>query len=157
MTGQAVSDLLNVSPRWLAKLEEQGFAKRLENKQFDVIDVCLGYIRWLKDDARLNNKTAGAKRKEDAQALKVEIEIAEKLGRLVDMETVELAFLEMFTAVRTEIGAVPAGVTRDLQIRAEIETLLNGAFDRCQAAFEALRQALRSNCPDLDALEEGEP
>ena len=100
MTGQAVSDLIGFSPTMLRKLEQQGFVERLEpGGRFDAGAALLGYIRWLRDDARRSTKTNEGKRKETAQALKVEIEIAKELKELVDVETIEETFLEMFTTL----------------------------------------------------------
>ncbi len=156
MTGQAVSDFLGFTPQWLKKLEQQGFVDRLDNKLFDAGAVCLGYIRWLKDDARRNNKTEGAKRTEAAKALKVEIENAKALHEVADFETIELTFVEMFTTLSSEVFSVPAAFTRDLPQRAALETLINGAFDRCRQTFDATIAALRSGAPVLDAEEDGE-
>ena len=157
MTGQAVSDHFGFSPRWLKKLEDEGFvARRDDTKLFDAGEVASGYIRWLKDDARRNNKTEGAKRTEAAKALKVEIENAKALHEVVDFETVELTFSEILTTLRNEVGSVPAAYTRDLTQRGALEVLFNGAFDRAREAFEATIAALESGAPTLDADEEAE-
>ena len=156
MTGQAVSDFIGFSPTMLRKLENQDFVERLASGKFDGGAALLGYIRWLKDDARRNNKTEGAKRKEAAQALKVEIDNAKALHELVDFDTIELSFSEIFTLLRSEFDALPAGVTRDLDLRAAMETYINGVFDRCRSRFEAEVKALQSGRPMLDGEESGE-
>ena len=157
MTGQAVSEHFGFSARWLKKLEDEGFvARRDETKLFDAGEVARGYIRWLKDDARRNNKTEGAKRTEAAKALKVEIENAKALHEVVDFETVEVTFSEILTTLRNEIGSVPAAHTRDLAQRGALEALINGAFNRCSEAFAATVAALQSGAPVMDADEEAE-
>ncbi len=155
MTGQAVSDLLGFSPRWLNKLVSQGLVERKENGLFDLVEVCLGYIRWLKDDNRRNSKTEVAKLKEAEQVRKLKLENAKLEGELADMETVETVFLEMFTTLRANIDAVPAGVTRDLAQRAEIQKRIDLAFETCRKTFEATHRSIRDGCPSLPRDEDG--
>ncbi len=157
LTGQAVSDLIGFTPTMLRKIEQQGFVTRGEDKLFDPAEAVQGYIRWMKDEARRSSKTEGAKRTEELRQRKLEIDIAKEMHELVDVETVEVTFTEIFTTLRLDIGSVPAGVTRDLELRTEIGTLINGAFDRCRAKFDATVAALQGGRPVLDALEDGEP
>ena len=156
MTGEAIADYLGVSPRWLSKLAAEGFIVRGASKLFDGGEVCRGYIAWLKDDSRRSAKTETAKRKEAAQAEKYELENARLKNELVDIDTVEASVAEIFTLLRAELGAVPAAATRDLALRAEIETHLNHAFDRCGARLAAAREALASGRPVLDGDEEAD-
>lgn len=156
MTGQAIADYLGVSPRWLTKLEAEGFLGRQASKLFDGGAVCRGYIAWLKDDSRRSSKTETAKRKEAAQAEKIELETELLKNKLVDLETIEAAFAEIMAILRSELGAVPQGITRDLALRAEIESRLNDAFDRCGARFAAAQEALASGSPPLEGDEEGD-
>ena len=157
MTGQAVSDFLEFSPTWLKKLEQQGFVERLENKLFDGGAVCLGYIRWLKDDARRGSKTEGAKAKEAEQLRRLQIENAKMVGDLVDFEMVEAFFAESHTKLRSIFGGIPAGLSRDPELRALLEKRLNAGFDEYRAAFEAMAAAVRDQRPALEGDEEGEP
>lgn len=129
LTGQAVADLLGCSAPWIRKLELQGFAERKENGLFDPLQAALGYIKFLKDAERRSSKTEVGKLKEAEQLRKLQIENAKAIGELIDVETVEIAFVEMFTSCRNAMAGVPAGVTRDLELRAEIEKLQNIAFD----------------------------
>ncbi len=157
MTGQAVSDLIGFTPTMLRKLEQQDFVERGEDKLFDPTAAVQGYIRWLKDDARRSSKTESAKRIEALREERLELELAAYKNSLGDLESYELTFVEMFTTLRNEVEAVPAGATRDLALRAKIEKLINGAFDRCRDKFENTLAALRSGGPVLDDAEAGEP
>lgn len=158
LTGKAMADYLGFSGPWLHKLEQQGYVERTEAGLFDAGAVCLGVIRWHKDTDRRNSKTESAKRKEDLQAKKLEIEIAAKLGELVDWDTVQFAFQEMNTICHSEVCATPAAVTRDLELRAKIEAYLNGCFERMQERFRALETKVRSDDPKAfeDEAEDGD-
>ncbi len=129
VTGQTAADLLGCSAPWIRKLEVQGSVERKENGLFDPFQVALGYIKFLKDAERRSSKTEVGKLKEAEQLRKLQIENAKAIGQLVDVETVELAFAEMFMLCRNAISGVPAGVIRDLKVRAEIEKLQDAAFE----------------------------
>ena len=157
MTGQAVSDFLGFSPTWLKKLEQQGFVERLDNKLFDAGAVALGYIRWLKDDARRTSKSEGAKAKDAEQVRRLQIENAKMVGELVEFEMVETFFAESHTKLRHAFGGIPAGLTRDPELRALLEKRLNAGFDEYRATFETMATAVRDQRPDLEGDEAGEP
>jgi hypothetical protein len=156
MTGQAISDYLGFSAAWLSKLEKAGRVKRKASGFFDGGEVCKGYIAFLKDDTKRSNKTNAANRQQIARAEKLELENAAKKGELVEIETVQEIFAEIFAILRQELGGVPASSTRDLKLRAEIEKRHNDAFDRCGARFASARQALRSGRTILEGDEEAE-
>ena len=157
LTGQAVSDLIGFSSTMLRKLEDQGFAKRGDDKLFDVVATLLGYIRWLKDDARRSSKTEGAKAKEAEQVRRMRIETAKILGQLVEWDEVEIFFTEAMTELRNIFGGIPAGLTRDPELRALLEKRLDAGFDESRAAFEKLAAAVRDQRPLLDDEEDPEP
>ncbi len=156
MTGQAVSDLLGVTPQWIAKLEKEGFAQRGEDKLFDVVETLLGYIRWLKDPARRTTKTEGAKALEAEKLRRMKIDTAKVVGELVDFDLVETFFAESMTELRNAFGGIPAGLSRDPEMRDVLEKRLNAGFDQYRAAFEAMATAVREGRPALDGDEEGE-
>lgn len=59
-------------------------------------------------------------------------------NELIPIEDVAITVEEIFTALSNEMRGFPAGATRDLAVRAEIQTALDGAFDRCRASIEKL-------------------
>lgn len=157
LNGQAVSDFLGFSPRWLKKLEDQSFVERGDDGLFDAGAVALGYIRWLKDDARRPTRTEGAKLKEAEQLRRLQIENAKLIGELVEFEMVQAFFAESHAHMRHVFGGIPAGLTRDPDLRDAIEKRLNAGFDEYRSRFEAMAAAVREQRPALDGDEEGEP
>ncbi len=142
-TGQAISDYLGFTPQWLAKLEKQGFVERRDSRLFDAGAVCRGYIAWLKDESRRSSKTEIAKQRDAEQLKKLRIENAKALHQLIDMETIEASFAEIFTLLRATLGSVAAGCTRDVALRQKIDELHDHAFERARLQFEQLQEQLR--------------
>jgi hypothetical protein len=67
------------------------------------------------------------------------------------MEDVEVAVSSIFATLRAELSGLPASVTRDVKLRAEIEKGLNAAFARSQGKFREASEALRSGRDPLGA------
>ena len=100
LTGQAVSDMLGFSPRWLSKLVDQGYAERKENGLFDLGEVALGYIRFLKDADRRAARNAPSDGLRQAQIRKLEIENARMLDSLIETDLAEKCARQMMTVIR---------------------------------------------------------
>lgn len=136
--------LLMVTDQWIRDLAKKGYVPKPENGMVPLVAVVQGYIRWLKDEERRTSKTATASKVQEERALEIKQRREVAAGNLVYMNTVETMFADVFGVLRSEFAGIPAAATRDLSIRAEIESRQNDAFARARERFAKQSAALRS-------------
>lgn len=142
-TASAVK-LLMLSEARLRQLASQGHFPKAVRGHYQLVPLVQGYIKFLKDEERRTSIVQADSGLKAARQRLVEISIAEKEGRLIDMEDAEAAFEHAIGVFRSELDGLPASVTRDRKLRAAIEQGLNGAFTRCEARFREAGKALRA-------------
>lgn len=136
---------LDLSRQRVGQLEAEGVFKRIEGTtRFDVGACTIAYIRWLRDENRRGSKSSGASVFQQARTREIEQRIAREDGKLVPIEEVQAGVADILGTYRAELSGVPAASTRDLDVRAAIESNLNGAIERCRARFEAMEGDLRA-------------
>ncbi len=136
-TAQAAT-LLMVSDQWIRDLSKKGYIPKPENGVVPLVATVQGYIRWLKDEERRTSKTAAASRVQDARAQEIELRLAREKKDLIHFDDSFAAIDLVFGLLRPELSGVPARVTRDLQLRRDIESEIDGALER---ACDRLEQA----------------
>lgn len=144
LTATEAANLLNISGQWLRKMVDAGYVEKSSRGRYPLVSTVQGFVRYLKDEERRTSKVQADTGLKAARQREVELRIAEKEGRLVEMSDVEGAFSHILGIFRTEIDAVPSSVTRDRDLRAEIERGLNGAFTKCESRFLEASVALRA-------------
>lgn len=128
----------DVSKQRVSQLEADGTFVRNAAGRFDRRANVIRYIRRVRDESRENSRSAEAKRFVEAKARAVELRNARLENDLIPIEDVAITVEEIFTALSNEMRGFPASATRDLAVRAEIQTALDNAFDRCRARIEKL-------------------
>lgn len=146
-----IAVLLMLSTERIRQLVNAGYIPKIGKGKYAVIDAVQGYIRFLRDEEKQASKSAADSGLKAARQREVELRIAREEGRLVDMEDVEAVVSNVFATLRAELTGIPAAVTRDVKLRAEIEKGLNGAFARSQGKFREAGEALRSVSDPLGA------
>lgn len=154
ITVAQASKLLMVTPQWLRQLAAKGYIPKAIKGQYPLVAAVQGYIRWLKDEERRTSKVQAESGLKAARQREVELRIAEKEGRLVDMEDVEAFFAFNAATFRAELEGVPASVTRDLKLREAIEQAINGAISRFERRFREAGEALRAGRDPLGTTAE---
>lgn len=144
MTPGQASKLLMLSLERLRQLARMGYIPKATKAGYPLDPTVQGYIRFLKDEERRTSKVQAESGLKAARQREVELRIAEKEGRLIEMEDVEAAFVHVLGTFRSELDGLPASVTRDRELRAAIEQGLNGAFSRCETRFREASEALRA-------------
>lgn len=148
------SRLLMVTDQWLRTLASRGYIPRAVKGKYPLVGVVQGYIRFLKDEERRTSKVQAESGLKAARKREVELRIAEREGRLVEMEEVEAAWNSVISTYRSELDGVPASVTRDLAIREAIEVGINGAIARAEKRFREACEAIRTGRDPLGAAAE---
>jgi hypothetical protein len=157
ITASQAAKLIMVTPQWLRQLVAKGYVPKAAKGLYPLVGVVQGYIRWLKDEERRTSKVQAESGLKAARQREVELRIAEREGRLIDLDDVDNFFAHNTSVFRAELEGIPAAVTRDLALRKEIEQALNGAISRFQRRFAEAREALRKGddplgtSPDDDA------
>lgn len=151
ITAAQAAALLLVSPEWLRLLAQKGHFPKAVKGRYPLVAVVQGYVKFLKDEERAGTKVHAESGLKAARQREVELRIAKEEGRLVEMDEVEAVVASILSTLRAELGGVPASVTRDVGLRAEIEKAHNGAFARSQAKFSEASAALRSGRDALGA------
>lgn len=144
ITVAQASKLLMITPQWLRQLAAKGYGPKAVRGHYPLVGVVQGYIKWLKDEDRQSTKAHADTGLKAARQREVELRIAEKEGRVVDMEDVEAFFAFNAATFRAELDGIPASVTRDLKLREAIEQAIDGAISRCERRFREAGEALRS-------------
>lgn len=154
ITVAQASKLLMVSGQWLRQLASKGHIPKAVKGKYPLVAVVQGYIGFLKDEERRTSKVQADSGLKAARQREVELRIAEKEGRLVDMEDVEATFNDILGTFRAELNGIPAAVTRDMKLRVSIEQGIDGAVARSEKRFLEARAALQSGRDPLGSAAE---
>lgn len=134
--------LIGKSAQWIRRLIAEGFIPKQTDGTVLERDVYLGYIRWLTDEQRRATKVAAESRVRDARAREIELRIAEREGRLIEIVDMEEVLDEYGGMLRAELSGLPARVTRDLVLRRTIEQAIEDILNRVTAAAQQARDRL---------------
>lgn len=128
--------LLGVTPVRIRQLIAEGYIAKTGRDRI-VLEVAVqGYLRFRNDDNRRSSKSASASRVQDARAREIDLKVAEREGRLVDIvEHIDL-FAEVFGALKAGLAGVPARLTRDMSFRRKIEQEIDDVLRQCADRFE---------------------
>lgn len=130
LTRAEAAQALGKSEAWTRKLIAQGYIKKQSDGRCRLEDVFLGYIAFLTDEARRATKVQAESRVRDARAREIELRIAEREGRLIQVTDMEEVVDDYAGMLRAELAGLPARVTRDLVLRRTIEQAINEILAR---------------------------
>lgn len=146
--GQAAR-LLGRSERFVQKLRAEGWISTAGRGRYPLGDLVRGAMAY--QDAQI--KKAGASAVTDrvtaARTREIELRIAEKERSLVPIEEAEAVTAEMASTVLRELQALPAQVTRDLELRAHVQIAVDRLIDRIAAYAAKRADELRTGEGDL--------
>jgi hypothetical protein len=133
VSASAISRQLDLSRQRIAQLVDEGVIERRPDDRFDQDAARVAYLRWLRSEDRRGKKNAADGRLRDARAREVELRIAEREHRLIDMAEHEAVLTEVLGIVVAAMDGMPARITRDLRLRAVIEAEINDTLNRAAA------------------------
>jgi hypothetical protein len=117
------------SAQYLSVLQTQRIIKRSPNGKYTHPETICAIVMDLR--ARAKKGSAGARNKlAQLKAAELLQRIEIRAGALVPMEDAEEMVEKWAGAIRSELGSVPARVTRDLTMRRTIEHEINEALTR---------------------------
>lgn len=145
---QTAARLAKCTPRRLQQLVKEGFIPKPSRGRYSLIGVVHGRIDALQEASRSGTALAAENRIRDARAKEIEIRTAKLANKLCDTEEALASMSAIVGMVRTEMSGVPARVTRDLNVRRQIEDAirsgLNRVADRLRREASALRETGRA-------------
>lgn len=155
ITFEVAGRLLMIGPERIRQLIKAGYIVRTKPGYTTVVSAVQGYIRFLKDDARQNTKSAAASRAVDARAQEIELRIKERTRELIPQEDAIMAMDLLVGEVNRQLSGLPARITRDVPLRRQIEAKVNEAKGEIARALEGGRflAATGREASDADASE----
>lgn len=142
-----VAAALEVSTDWIRQLERAGRFKKKSRGVYGSLDVVRGVLAHMRDDERRSSKSAEARALIAARAREITLRTAREEGHLIDIEDAEQTFAQVLATFRAELAGIPAGATRDVALRAKVETEIESAIGRARARFERAGAAMREGRP----------
>lgn len=114
--------LVDLTAERLRQLARAGHIPKAVKGRYPLVGLVTGYIRFLRDENRAGTKTQAEGRVRDARAREIELRIAERQNRVIDLEEHDSVVDEVVGIFIAEMSALPARVTKDLPLRRNIET-----------------------------------
>ena len=138
-----MAQLVGYSRQHFERIAAAGWAKPRAPDCWPIIETFQGVLRYARDENRRSTKTASQSRVAAARAREIELRTAQRAGELCETEEA-LAFCdEVFGGLRSDLGGLPAMVTRDLSIRRDIETAVNSILNKTSGKLEKQAKTLK--------------
>jgi hypothetical protein len=141
---QTIAQLLMITVVRLNQLERAGWIQKVSRGKYSIVAAVQGYIRFLKDEARSQTKSASASRVQDARAREIELRTSREEAKLIETEEAISFVDDVLGGMKPDIYSIPARVTRDLDLRRKITTEIDDAFRRAADRYEQEASALRA-------------
>jgi phage terminase Nu1 subunit (DNA packaging protein) len=130
VTSAKMYALLGYGRAQFERIAEAGFIKSRGPNCWPVIDTFQGVIRYLRHEGRQQTSSATQSRVQAARAKEIELRIAQRSGELCETDEAIALVDDIIGTLRSELGGLPAMVTRDLKLRADIEKGLDDILNR---------------------------
>lgn len=131
-----IAALFGLTAERVRQLAAAGHFERSGRGRIAVMQAVQGYLKFLRDEARVGSKSAATSRVQDARAREIDLKIAERDGRLIDVVEHRDLFAECFGIIKTGLDGTPARLTRDQTFRRKIETEIDDVLRRAADRFE---------------------
>jgi phage terminase Nu1 subunit (DNA packaging protein) len=120
-----------------------------------LVEFVQGFLRYREElQKRGRTRSSTATRLEEARAIQIELRTAREAGELIDVSDAIALAQSVAGEVRVIFGALPARITRDLELRAKIEQAVNDGFATLAGKLEKEIAAL--DCSDDIVAEDEE-
>jgi hypothetical protein len=137
--------LIGRSKQWVNTLVRDGWIPRNERGLYRLADVVQGYVRSLLDDKKKGTKSSAQNRLQNARAAQIEQNTARDAHLLIETDEAIGVLDEIVGGLKADLEGLAAAVTRDLDLRRDIEAKLDDIFRRAAAGLEQRASALRAH------------
>lgn len=138
ITLEVAGRLLMISAERVRQLIKMGYIERTRRGYTTIPSAVQGYIRFLKESAAENTKSAAANRAQEARADEIEMRNAARRRELVSLDEALEAMSLLVGKVNAEMNGLPRRCTRDVDLQSKIEAEADGAKERIAAALRKL-------------------
>lgn len=118
-------------------------------------NVVAGYARFLKESASDRTTNAALTRAQDARAREVELRIKREERELIAQDEALLAMSMLCGIISQQLSGLPARITRDMELRRQIETETHAAQEAIATALDKLSGFVRAGGDPPAALTAG--
>ena len=144
ITGTALAAVFGLSLRRVQQLAADGTIPR-DGDLFRLGEAVQAYVKWIKASQERSKPSEARERLLLARATQIEMANRERSHALIDTEEALAAVDEVVGAYRTELGGLPARLTRDLDRRDEITKEIDGLLGRVSTLFTKRAAELRAD------------
>jgi hypothetical protein len=127
----------------IRQLIKEGWIPRGPRGRVNFIQGIRGMDRYRQDQLKRSTERLGDTKIKDARAREIEMRIAQKTGALIEYGEALAICQTLFGALKAELDGLPAGVTRERELRHRIEDRINGALGRVVKRLEGWRETGR--------------
>lgn len=142
---EQAAQLLMLSSMRLRQLAADGYCPKPVKGKVPLVGIVQGYVKFLRSENRENSQSASQSRVRDARAREIELRIAERDARLIDIEEHDSVLDLIVGGLRSNLLSLPQRVTRDRALRRTIEAELDGAFERTATLLSETSAQLRAS------------
>lgn len=130
--------LIEVTPRRLQQLVADGYIEKLDRGLYNPLQVFRGYIRFKDAQIAAASRTADEAELRRARIREIELRTAVMEGDLMPTAEAMAVLDQVLGIIRSGLSGMPARLTRDLDLRDELE---DGINDVLRAAAKRLFEA----------------
>jgi hypothetical protein len=139
-----LSKATRLSPERILQLEQAGVISKEGRDRWPALDTLCRLIWHYRDEARRGVRGAADGELRKARALEIELRVAERARRLIEIDEAVASVQKIVGLVRTVMGGIAARVTRDLVLRRTIEKAVNEGLALVVSMLREEMAALRS-------------
>jgi hypothetical protein len=143
VSGAELAAWCGVSPKRIDQLLAEGVVRREGKGRYKLKENVVSVFRWLRSDQRRSARSQADAEWRRQRAREIELRVAERERRLVPVDDAFEVVDVTIGLMRSEIGGVPARITRDLALRRQIDGVLNDVLTRVGAKLAAEADRLR--------------
>lgn len=142
--------LFDRTPRWVQNLVSSGFIDKSDRGRYPSSAVCRGVVGYYEAQLQKTSKAGAALRATEARTREIELRIAERKRDLIPMEDAKAEVAAVVSEVRAEIVGMGARITRDLELRRQIDGEADGILQRLAERAEKTCEALTAEGGSLE-------
>ena len=139
-----ISEMVGLGHLRIEQLSKEGWFKKLGANRWRISEVVKGMLKYRDDADRRINRSAVRSRVQAARAREIELRTAQRAHILCETDEALALADDVFGNLRSELSGLPAMVTRDLEIRSEIEKGVNEILNRTAKRLATRAQDLRA-------------
>jgi hypothetical protein len=136
--------LVGLSRQHFERIAASGWFKPRAPNCWPIIETFQGMLEYARDLSRRTTKSASQSRVSAARAKEIELRTAQRAHILCETDEALALADDVFGTLRSELSGLPAMVTRDLEIRSEIEKGVNEILNRTAKRLASRAQDLRA-------------